>query len=88
MRFLSLQKQVGLRLKEDLTALECSEDTDILIGDTMGEMMSYYSVCDLAFIGGSLSDNGCQNMLEAASLSKPIIFGPSVFNFEEISKNY
>jgi 3-deoxy-D-manno-octulosonic-acid transferase len=52
----------------------------------MGEMMSYYSVCDLAFIGGSLSDNGCQNMLEAASLSKPIIFGPSVFNFEEISE--
>ena len=52
----------------------------------MGEMMAYYSVCDLAFIGGSLTDNGCQNMLEAASLSKPIIFGPSVFNFEEISK--
>jgi 3-deoxy-D-manno-octulosonic-acid transferase len=52
----------------------------------MGEMMSYYSVCDLAFIGGSLSNNGSQNMLEAASLSKPIIFGPSVYNFEEISK--
>ena len=52
----------------------------------MGEMMSYYSISDIAFIGGSLSNNGGQNMLEAASLSKPIIFGPSLFNFEEISK--
>ena len=81
-----LAKASGLRVERRSAALECSEDTDILIGDTMGEMTSYYSVCDLAFIGGSLSDNGCQNMLEAASLSKPIIFGPSVFNFEEISK--
>ena len=52
----------------------------------MGEMLAYYSISDIAFIGGSLTDNGCQNMLEAASLSKPIIFGPSIYNFEEISK--
>ena len=65
---------------------QCKADTDILIGDSMGEMMSYYSISDIAFIGGSLSNNGGQNMLEAASLSKPIIFGPSLFNFEEISK--
>jgi 3-deoxy-D-manno-octulosonic-acid transferase len=52
----------------------------------MGEMMAYYSISDIAFIGGSLTENGSQNMLEAASLSKPIIFGPSVYNFEEISK--
>ena len=62
-----------------------SKDIDILIGDSMGEMMSYYRICDIAFIGGSLSNNGGQNMLEAASLSKPIIFGPSVYNFEEIT---
>ena len=52
----------------------------------MGEMMAYYSISDIAFVGGSLTDNGSQNMLEAASLSKPIIFGPSTYNFEEISK--
>ena len=52
----------------------------------MGEMMGYYSISDIAFIGGSLCDNGGQNMLEAASLSKPIIFGPSTYNFEEVSK--
>jgi 3-deoxy-D-manno-octulosonic-acid transferase len=76
----------GLNVKRRSLVDHCEKDTDILIGDSMGEMMSYFSICDIAFIGGSLSNNGGQNMLEAASLSKPIIFGPSVFNFEEISK--
>ena len=52
----------------------------------MGELLSYYSVCDIAFIGGSLIDTGGQNMLEAAAISKPILFGPSVFNFEQIAQ--
>jgi len=80
-----IAKASGLKVMKRSSAEKCPEDTEILVGDSMGEMMSYYSICDLAFIGGSLSNNGCQNMLEAASLSKPIIFGPSVFNFEDIS---
>jgi len=81
-----IAKGFGLNVNRRSEAENCSEDTDILVGDSMGEMMAYYSISDIAFIGGSLTDNGCQNMLEAASLSKPIIFGPSVYNFEEISK--
>jgi 3-deoxy-D-manno-octulosonic-acid transferase len=53
----------------------------------MGEMMSYFDVSDIVFVGGSLSNTGGQNMLEPAALSKPIIFGPSVFNFAEISSS-
>ena len=64
-----------------------SYDMDVLIGDSMGEMMAYYKFCHIAFIGGSLSNTGGQNMLEAASASKPIIFGPSVHNFEEVTKS-
>jgi 3-deoxy-D-manno-octulosonic-acid transferase len=82
----NLANQNGLNVKRRSLVDHCEKDTDMLIGDSMGEMMSYYSISDIAFIGGSLSNNGGQNMLEAASLSKPIIFGPSVFNFEEISK--
>ena len=66
--------------------LKCDDMAEFLIGDSMGEMMSYYRICDIAFIGGSLSNTGGQNMLEAAASSKPIIYGPSVFNFEEVSK--
>ena len=81
-----IAKNSGLKVERRSKIKRCAEDTDILIGDSMGEMMAYYSISDIAFIGGSLTDNGSQNMLEAASLSKPVIFGPSTYNFEEISK--
>jgi len=84
----NMANENGLNVKRRSLADHCEKDTDMLIGDSMGEMMSYYSISDIAFIGGSLTNNGGQNMLEAASLSKPIIFGPSVFNFEEISKRF
>jgi len=76
----------GLDIKRRSDGLGCDKSTEVLLGDSMGEMMSYYSVCDIAFIGGSLIDTGGQNMLEAAATSKPILFGPSVFNFEQIAQ--
>ena len=81
-----IAKNAGFNVQRRSRIDKCAVDTDILIGDSMGEMMAYYSISDIAFVGGSLTDNGSQNMLEAASLSKPIIFGPSTYNFEEISK--
>jgi len=76
----------GLDVKRRSRGVSCEENTQVLLGDSMGELLSYYSVCDIAFIGGSLIDVGGQNMLEAASASKPILFGPSVFNFEQIAE--
>ena len=63
------------------------KDCDLLLGDSMGEMMSYFDVADIVFMGGSLSNTGGHNMLEPAALSKPILFGPNVFNFAEISSD-
>ena len=76
----------GLKVKRRSDGLGCDESIEVLLGDSMGELLSYYSVCDIAFIGGSLIDTGGQNMLEAAAASKPILFGPSVFNFEKIAQ--
>ncbi|MEQ8315702.1 MAG: lipid IV(A) 3-deoxy-D-manno-octulosonic acid transferase [Gammaproteobacteria bacterium] len=59
-------------------------DTDIVIGDSMGEMLAYYGLADIAFVGGSLVDTGCQNVLEPAALGVPVVVGPSQFNFEAI----
>jgi len=67
-------------LNEDVTPL-----TQVILGDTMGELSLLYSVSDLAFVGGSLIDHGGQNLLEPASLSKALCSGPSLRNFEEIS---
>lgn len=64
-----------------------SKDYKILLGDSIGEMMSYFEVADVVFMGGSLVETGGHNMLEPAALSKPILFGSNVFNFSEISRD-
>lgn len=58
---------------------------DILVGDTMGELQRLYAAADVAFIGGSLVRRGGQNPLEACAVNVPVIFGPHMFHFEEIS---
>jgi len=64
-----------------------SAGAEIMLGDSMGEMMNYFDAADVVFMGGSLVDTGGHNMLEPAALSKPILFGPNVFNFTEISQD-
>lgn len=56
-------------------------ETQVLLGDTMGELMLWYQAADLVFIGGSLIARGGHNPLEAMCLAKPIISGRHVFNF-------
>jgi 3-deoxy-D-manno-octulosonic-acid transferase len=58
----------------------------ILLADTMGELMALYGIGSVAFIGGSLVANGGHNMLEAAAWGMPILSGSSVFNFAEIAQ--
>ena len=64
---------------ESLTA-----EARIVIGDSMGEMMEYFACADIAFVGGSLVDTGCHNVLEPAALGLPVTIGPSRFNFAAI----
>jgi 3-deoxy-D-manno-octulosonic-acid transferase len=60
--------------------------TDVFLLDTLGELKLYYATVDIAFIGGSFVPTGGHNMLEAAAMSVPVIFGPHVHNFAEISE--
>jgi 3-deoxy-D-manno-octulosonic-acid transferase len=60
-------------------------ETRVVLGDTMGEMVSYYVSCDIAFIGGSLLPLGGQNLIEACAVARPVLIGPHTFNFETIS---
>lgn len=59
--------------------------TRVLVGDTMGELIRFYAAADLAFVGGSFVPHGGQNPLEACTVGIPVIFGPHMFHFEEIS---
>lgn len=60
--------------------------TQVLVGDTMGEMMPFFGACDIAFMGGSWVDKGGHNMIEPAAWGKPVLTGPSLFNFAEVSR--
>ena len=56
-------------------------NTEVLIGDSLGELMGYYQEADVAFVGGSLVATGCQNIIEPLSLGIPTLFGFSTYNF-------
>lgn len=58
----------------------------VFILDTIGELMSFYQIADIVFVGGSLIKKGGHNILEPASLAKPILFGSYMFNFRDITE--
>jgi len=60
------------------------ETADVVLGDTMGELMMFYGACDVAFVGGSLVPVGGHNLIEPAVWAKPIICGKHLFNFTEV----
>ena len=62
-------------------------EVKIFIGDSMGEMFSYYQACDLAFIGGTLLPLGGHNLIEACALGKPVLVGPHTFNFSVVTQD-
>jgi 3-deoxy-D-manno-octulosonic-acid transferase len=62
------------------------EVRDVLLLDTIGELRSFYAICDIAFVGGSLVKVGGHNLLEPAAMKKPIIFSRYMYNFKEISE--
>jgi 3-deoxy-D-manno-octulosonic-acid transferase len=81
-----LCKQHGLATISYLKEEACLPTTDVVIGDTTGELPAFYAASDVVFVGGSLVDFGGHNLLEPAALALPIITGPYLSNFQEISK--
>ncbi|HEX4869486.1 MAG TPA: lipid IV(A) 3-deoxy-D-manno-octulosonic acid transferase [Moraxellaceae bacterium] len=60
-------------------------ETAVLLGDTMGEMMLWYALADVAFVGGSLVPVGGHNVLEPMALDVPTLSGPYIHNFQTIA---
>jgi 3-deoxy-D-manno-octulosonic-acid transferase len=63
------------------------KNIQVILGDSMGELFTYYAACDFTFIGGSLRKYGGQNLIEAASMGKPILIGKHTFNFTDATNN-
>jgi 3-deoxy-D-manno-octulosonic-acid transferase len=76
----------GFSVTSRTTEPESCEGIEVYVGDTMGELPLFYAASDVAFVGGSLVPVGGHNPLEPAALGLPVVFGPYVFNFAEITE--
>lgn len=60
-------------------------DTQVILGDTMGELLLMFGASDIAFVGGSLVPNGGHNFIEPAAWGLPGLSGTHVYNFAEVA---
>ena len=70
------------KLAETLT----DEPFEVIVVNTIGLLTRLYALSDIAYIGGSLVNAGGHNPLEPAAFSKPILFGPDMSDFDDISR--
>jgi 3-deoxy-D-manno-octulosonic-acid transferase len=63
-----------------------SFEQDVMLIDTLGDLVRYYARSDMAFVGGSLVDSGGHNLLEPAFFKKPVLFGPAMANFKRLAE--
>jgi len=78
---LALQQGLTVALKTGAS----DGEIDVLILNTIGELAAYYSICHIAFVGGSLVAKGGHNPIEPAAMGVPVLFGPHMEDFSEIA---
>jgi len=79
----SLAREHGLSIA--IRSKNNTAHADILLVDTIGELVSFYALSDIAFVGGSLVEEGGHNPIEPAIFGIPVLFGPNMHDFHEIA---
>lgn len=82
----ALVKQNNLSLIRRSQNQAIQPSTQVYLGDSMGEMASYFQMADIAWMGGSFVPVGGHNLLEPAALAKPTLIGPHFYNFSDITR--
>ena len=84
--------EVELMLKKYRVAFVKRSDKKIkakpyqfILGDSMGEMYAYYSLANVALMGGTILPYGGQNLIESMAMKVPVILGPHTYNFHDVS---
>ncbi|XDZ51352.1 lipid IV(A) 3-deoxy-D-manno-octulosonic acid transferase [Neisseriaceae bacterium CLB008] len=78
---------LGFKVQRRSDEQAIAADTQVWVGDSMGELFAYYLAADMAFVGGSLVDTGCQSIIEPLIAGLPTLFGPSTYNFAQVSQD-
>lgn len=76
-----MAENLGFRVQKRSDNQKVDLQTQVWIGDSMGELFAYYLIANVAFVGGSLVDTGCQNIIEPIACGVSVIFGWSTYNF-------
>jgi 3-deoxy-D-manno-octulosonic-acid transferase len=82
----STVSQAGLQLARRSAEHKMSADIQVLLGDTMGELLMLYGCGDQAFVGGTLIENGGHNPLEPAAMGLSVCVGPHHWDFAQITQ--
>ena len=82
---LSMQAGFNTGLRSALDTL--SESTEVVVLDSLGELLGLYQISDYAFVGGSFAPVGGHNVLEPIAMKVPVISGNKVHNFKAIFKD-
>lgn len=76
----------GFELIRRSSNLPVTATTQVLVGDTMGELLTFYGAADQAFVGGTLIANGGHNPLEPVAMGVPVMVGPNHWDFAQITQ--
>jgi 3-deoxy-D-manno-octulosonic-acid transferase len=86
---LAKRKQISLVLRTEVEAARsASAPYHCLLVNTTGELKRFYEIATVIFVGKSLVGVGGQNIVEAAASGHPVVFGPHMENFQEISQQF
>jgi 3-deoxy-D-manno-octulosonic-acid transferase len=77
-----------VRLRSELGKADFTDQADIIIVDTTGELRDWYTLASVIFVGKSLTAQGGQNPIEPAALGKAVVFGPHMENFPDIAPSF
>lgn len=84
----SLLHKQGLNFVARTDGVPCTSDTEVYLGDTMGDVPLFYAASNVAFVGGSLVPIGGHNLLEPAALGRPVVTGPHLFHTQDIAGKF
>jgi len=84
----SLLHKQGLNFVSRTDGVPCTSDTEVYLGDTMGDVPLFYAAANVAFVGGSLVPIGGHNLLEPAALGRPVVTGPHLFHTQDIAGKF
>jgi len=85
--YLSL-RGIKYEKRSELVKTSSRPSCDVMVLDTVGELVKTYLLARAVFVGGSLVDTGGHNLLEAAVFKKPVLFGPYTHNFKEMAAGF